>query len=251
MSPVQPIGSRSRAALLCLLAGAWLAACRTPPPPPPLPPAPPPPVPEVVPEHIDHYAVDAGASQVLVLVYRDGPMAKLGHNHVIAVHQLSGEVLIPKDSAGGSFTLAFPVAGMSVDEPALRADLGDDFKASVDAGSVAGTREHMLGEKLLNALQFPLIRLESGPLRGEGDHWMVTLNISVRGHASAVEVPVVLARTPAELTATGEFDLTHAQLGLVPYSVGHGALRVAETMHVRFRVVAHNDAASDAGPQAP
>jgi hypothetical protein len=178
-------------------------------------------------------------------------MAKLGHNHVIAVHQLSGEVLIPKDTANGSFTLSFPAAGMSVDDHALRADLGDDFKAPVDAGSVAGTREHMLGEKLLNALQFPMIKLESGPLRSEGDHWVVTLNISVRGHASAVEVPVALVMTPADLTATGEFDLTHAQLGLMPYSVGHGALRVAETMHVRFRVVARNDAASGAAAQAP
>jgi len=28
------------------------------------------------------------------------------------------------------------------------------------------------------------------------------------------------------------------QLGLTPYSVGLGAIRVAETMHVRFRVLA-------------
>jgi len=247
---MRSIGSGRRVALVCLLAGAWLAACRTPPPPPPPPPPPAPPAPEVVPERIDHYIVDADASQVLVLVYRDGPMAKLGHNHVIAVHQLSGEVQVPKDLANGSFTFAFPAAAMSVDDHALRADLGDDFKAPVDAGSVAGTREHMLGEKLLNALQFPMIRLASGPLRSEGDHWIVTLNISVHGHASAVEVPVLLTMTAATLTASGEFDLTHAQLGLTPYSVGHGALRVAETMHVRFRVVARNDA-SDPGTQTP
>jgi hypothetical protein len=43
---------------------------------------------------------------------------------------------------------------------------------------------------------------------------------------------------PESLTASGEFDLTHSQLGLTPYSVGLGAIRVAETMHVRFRVLA-------------
>jgi hypothetical protein len=247
---VQSIGSGRRAAFVCLLAGAWLAGCRTPPPPPPPAPPPPPPAPEVVPERIAHYRVDADASQVLVLVYRDGPMAKLGHNHVIAVHQLTGEVVIPKEIANGSFDFGFPVAAMSVDDQALRADLGDDFKAPLDANSVAGTREHMLGEKLLNAPQFPMLRLTSGPLRADGDHWIVTLNISVRNHATAVDVPVALALTPAELTASGEFDLTHAQLGLVPYTVGHGALRVAETMHVRFHVVARNDA-SGVAAQAP
>jgi hypothetical protein len=121
----------------------------------------------------------------------------------------------------------------------------------VDAASVDGTRAHMLGEKLLNALQFPSIRLTSGPLRPDGDHWLVTLNIAVREHVSAVDVPVTLNLTPAELEANGEFDLTHAQLGLTPYSVGHGALRVAETIHVRFHVVARYMDDSAAAVQAP
>jgi hypothetical protein len=203
------------------------------------------------PERVDHYRIDPDASQVLVLVYRDGPMAKLGHNHVIAVHGLSGEVVVPKDPAGSSFTLEFPVAGMSVDDAAQRANLGDDFKAPVDAASVRGTREHMLGQKLLNALQFPRIRLTSGPLHADGNRWVVALSITVRNHVSAVDVPVTLAMTPAELEASGEFDLTHSQLGLVPYSVGHGALRVAETMHVRFHLVAHASDDSAPAAQAP
>jgi hypothetical protein len=205
----------------------------------------------VEPERVDHYRIDPDASQVLVLVYRDGPMAKLGHNHVIAVHGLSGEVVMPKDPAGSTFTLEFPVEGMSVDDPALRADLGDDFKAPVDAASVRGTREHMLGAKLLKALQFPKIRLTSGPLHAEGNRWIVALNIAVLNHASTVDVPVTLNMTPGQLEASGEFDLTHSQLGLVPYSVGHGALRVAETMHVRFHLLAHADDDSAAGAQAP
>ena len=44
-----------------------------------------------------------------------------------------------------------------------------------------------------------------------------------------------------ELIASGEFDLTHAQLGLTPYSVALGALRVAERMHVRYRLVAQRE----------
>ena len=238
-------------AVIAVAAGTfWLAGCRSAPPLPAPAPAPAP-APETVPERIDHYRVDPLASQVLVLVYRDGPMARLGHNHVIAVHQLSGEVVVPKDPANGSFTLEFPVTAMTVDEPALRAELGEDFKAPVDAASVDGTRGHMLGEKLLNAVRFPLIRLQSGPLRSVGDHWLVTLNISVRDHDSAIDVPVQLAITPAELDASGEFDLTHAQLGLTPYGVGLGALRVAETIHIRFNVVARYQDGSATAAQTP
>jgi len=51
----------------------------------------------------------------------------------------------------------------------------------------------------------------------------------------------VLQRSSDELTASGEFDLTHAELGLAPYSVALGALRVADRMHVRYRLVAQRE----------
>jgi hypothetical protein len=234
------------AARWLLLAGVLaLSACRTPPPPPP-PPAPAaPPEPVIVPERIDHYRVDDQASQVLILVYRDGRMARLGHNHVLRVRQLSGEVVVPKEIANTTFTLEFPVAAMSIDETALRAAQGEDFKATIDAASIDGTRGHMLGDKLLDATHFPVIRLQSGPLTNDGDHWTATLSITVRDHLASVVVPVSLTMDPESLTASGEFDLTHSQLGLTPYSVGLGAIRVAETMHVRFRVVARHAADSD------
>jgi hypothetical protein len=237
---------RSAATRWLLLAGVLaLSACRTPPPPPP-PPAPtPPPAPVIVPERIDHYRVDDQLSQVLILVYRDGRMARLGHNHVLRVRQLSGEVVVPKDVANTTFTLEFPVAAMSIDEAALRAEQGEDFKASIDPASIDGTRGHMLGDRLLDAAHFPVIRLQSGPLTGDGDHWTATLSITVRDHVAAVVVPVTMTLDPESLTASGEFDLTHSQLGLTPYSVGLGAIRVAENMHVRFRVLARQAKDSD------
>lgn len=196
--------------------------------------------------------MDPEASQVLVLVYRDGPMARMGHNHVIGVHQLTGEISVPKEPGDAHFWIEFPVAAMSVDDAAVRATLDDDFRAPIDAGSIRGTREHMLGEKVLDALQFPKIRLESGPMRQDGERWLVSLVISVHGHSSAAEVPVTLERSTQQLSASGEFDLTHAQLGLTPYSIGHGALRVAQTMHVRFRLIALAEEQGDsAGAQAP
>ena len=229
-----------------LLAGVLaLGACRTPPPPPP-PPAPEAPAaPVIVPERIDHYRVDDQASQVLILVYREGRMARLGHNHVLRVRQLSGEVVVPKDTASTTFTLEFPVAALSIDETALRAAQGEDFKATIDPASIEGTRGHMLGDRVLDAAHFPGIRLQSGPLSREGDQWRANLTITVRDHVSTVLVPIALTMDPDSLTASGEFDLTHSQLGLTPYSVGLGAIRVAETMHVRFRVLARH--AEDSG----
>jgi hypothetical protein len=212
------------------------------------------------PASVEHFRLDPAQSEVLILVYRDGPMAALGHNHVLSVHELSGEAALPVDSTAhspgrehpelASFALEFPVAAIAVDEPALRAQQGTGFEGALDAPSIEGTRTHMLGPLLLDASRFERIRLESAALQAEGDHWLATLHIVVRDFEAQAQVPIALQVDAGRLLATGEFDLTHAQLGLKPYSVALGALRVAETMHVRYRLLARRVPASDA-PEAP
>ncbi|HEY1724504.1 MAG TPA: YceI family protein [Steroidobacteraceae bacterium] len=183
-------------------------------------------------------AIDPAQSQVLILVYRDGRMAALGHNHVIAVHELSGRISAAADPAQSSWQLSFPVAALSVDEAPLRASLGPDFQSHVDEAAIAGTRDHMLGAALLDAQHYPRITLEAAGVQTGSDGLHVTARITVRDHVTEVELPLSLQRTDAQIIVSGEFDLTHAQLGLTPYSVALGALRVAERMHVRFRLVA-------------
>jgi polyisoprenoid-binding protein YceI len=192
------------------------------------------------------YRIDAQRSEVLVLVYRDGPMASLGHNHVVAVRQLSGDVVVATDLAHSRWQLAFPVDALSVDEPQLRAAEGEDFQTRLDDAAIAGTREHMLGAGLLDAMHFPLIHLQSEQIHAGDDGLRLATRIVVRDHAALVDVPLALQRSEDELIASGEFDLTHSELGLTPYSVALGALRVADRIHVRYRLVAQRVA--DASP---
>jgi polyisoprenoid-binding protein YceI len=218
-----------------------LTACRSPPAgtPAPQPPAAAPAVSALTPPVGTQYVLDASQSQVLVLVYRDGAMARLGHNHVIAIHQLSGSISLAPDSKQSSFRMDFPVAEMSVDEPGLRAAEGEEFQTTLDEAAIAGTRDHMLGESLLDARQYPQIRLRSGLIRADADSLMADTAISLRAATAHAQIPIHLRIAGDDLIATGEFDLTHAQLGLTPYSVGLGALRVAERIHIKFRLIAH------------
>jgi polyisoprenoid-binding protein YceI len=185
------------------------------------------------------YIIDAGQSQVLVFAYRDGAMAHLGHNHVIAIRQLTGSVLLAADRTQSSFQMDFPVEAMSVDEPALRAAEGPDFQSTVDEAAIAGTRDHMLGESLLNSKQFPQIHLQSQQILDTAEGLSALTVLVVRTTNTQVKIPVTLQIAGSDLIASGEFDVTHAQLGLTPYSVALGALRVAERIHVRYRVSAH------------
>jgi YceI-like domain len=187
------------------------------------------------------YRIDAARSEVLILIYRDGRMAALGHNHVVAVRELSGEIVVASDVTQSSWQLDFPVASLSVDEPQLRAAQGADFQTKVDAVAIAGTRDHMLGPTLLDAARFPVVHLQSEQVGSEADGLRMSTRIVVRDHTVETEVSVALQRSLDELIASGEFDLTHAELGLTPYSVALGALRVADRMHVRYRLVAQRE----------
>jgi polyisoprenoid-binding protein YceI len=187
------------------------------------------------------YTIDAGRSQVLVLVYRDGPMGHLGHNHVIAVRELTGSVVMPQDQMQSAFQFEFPVESMSVDEPQLRAQQGTDFESTLDEAAIAGTRDHMLGAALLDSKQYPRISLQSEQIGSGADGLIARTRIAVRDTTALVTIPLAIQRTEVEMTVSGEFDLTHTQLGLTPYSVALGALRVAQRMHVRYRLVATRD----------
>jgi hypothetical protein len=185
------------------------------------------------------YTIDPQRSQVLVLVYRDGTMAHLGHNHVIAVRELHGSVVLASDRTQSSFQIDFPVEAMSVDEPALRAAEGADFQSTLDEAAIAGTRDHMLGESLLNSRQFAQIHLQSERILDNGGNLSALTTIVVRTTTAHAQIPLTLQTSGDELRVSGEFDLTHAQLGLTPYSVALGALRVAERIHIRYRLSAH------------
>jgi hypothetical protein len=210
---------------------------------------------------IEHYRIDPQRSQVLIMVYRDGPMAALGHNHVLSVGELAGEVTLAVDALQGqageqhpersSFALRFPVAALALDEPALRAEQGTDFEGSLDTASVEGTRSHMLGEQLLDANHYAYIKLQSERVQAQGDHWLAIVHIDVRGFDAEAQVPIALESVGDELLASGEFDLSHAQLGLKPYSVALGALRVAENLHLRYRLIAQREPDSGNAAEDP
>jgi hypothetical protein len=170
-------------------------------------------------------------------------MAALGHNHVIACRCLTGTVRVPRNPLRASFDLRFSVARLTVDDPALRAaQHSRQFPADVPQSAREGTRRHMLGEALLQAARYPDITLQSADLRpspdgGPGDV-MAEVLVRVEGRAHRMAVPVHYEIRAGELVATAAFPLRQTALGLTPYSILGGALRVRDAMGIRIRLVA-------------
>ena len=75
------------------------------------------------------YRVDGSRSELRILVYRAGPLARLGHNHVMVNRSLSGTVNLADAPDASEFRLIVPVAGFVVDDAQARHEEGSDFDA--------------------------------------------------------------------------------------------------------------------------
>lgn len=184
------------------------------------------------------YAIDSSHSLLTLHVYKEGLMAALGHNHVIAVHDLHGSVQWRGEPVQSAFTLQFAVAAITIDEAELRAQAGIDFSDAVADSARDGTRRNMLGDKLLDASRYPDIRVQSERITTAPQGWFVQARVTVCGRDSVVQFPVTVTQDGDTISAHGQFELLQSSLGLTPFSVAMGALRVTDRMNVQFDVVA-------------
>lgn len=183
-------------------------------------------------------AYEVAASDVTIRVYRDGPLARLGHNHVIASTALSGRIELADPVTASTLDLSLPLGSLQVDDPARRAAAGADFPGTLTEADREGTRRNMLGPALLDAARFPVVRLTSVSVEQREGTLYVTTRVDVAGRTSEIVVPVVMEIRDGTLSAHGAFTVTHAELGLTPFSVGLGALRVGDGIEVAFTLTA-------------
>ena len=182
------------------------------------------------------WPVDETASRIRLKVYRDGPLARLGHNHVIE-GPVSGTVFMAAEALDSAIRLKIPTDKFIVDNPASRREAGADFPPIPDAARQA-TRKNMLSEAVLNRSRFSDIEVYSVELYGRPPKLLASLTVWVAGREAALSVPFTVAKSEDRFDATASFSLNHADLGLTPFSVFGGALRVAETIDVTIQLVA-------------
>ena len=177
-------------------------------------------------------------SRLEVRVYRDGPMQKLGHNHLITSHQLAGEIELREPIAASRFALRLPLDSLEVDDPAARARAGGEFAAPVPEKDREATRHNMLGERVLDASRQGEMRLTAESISGGPGNLDAQVRVSFAGTEHVVAVPLTVTIADGRLVAHAELRLTHAELGLVPFTVALGALRVRDDFEVDLTVEA-------------
>jgi hypothetical protein len=197
--------------------------------------------------------IDPAQSTLRLLVFRAGALARLGHDHVIEGHGLSGWIDPNARGNQPAFDLLIPVEAFDVDPDAARAEEGPQFAEQISAEAKAGTRHNMLGEALLDAARFAQIEVRASaadvaastatslpePAEGTEAPRTALLTVLIAGHESRQPVEFQLLRGAGGWIVNADFELRQSALGLTPFSVMMGALQVQDEMHVRVHLVAH------------
>ncbi|HEX7043893.1 MAG TPA: YceI family protein [Burkholderiales bacterium] len=186
------------------------------------------------------YRIDPERSLVVVRVYRAGPLARFGHDHVVASRSVQGYALLAPE--GSRADLYAPLAQLTVDEPALRAAAG--FDSPLSASDIEGTRRNML--EALEAARFPFVsvhlRSEGGALRAE---------VSLHGATRPVSVAAAVEHPGAEAVhARGRFSLRQTDFGIRPFAFLGGALQVRDRVDIDFDVYGARVDAAGIRPRA-
>jgi polyisoprenoid-binding protein YceI len=182
------------------------------------------------------YAIDAGHSVVTLRVYRAGPLARLGHNHVVTSTAEAGYAWTTGEPAGSGFDVRVPVEALVVDDPAARIAAGPDFPGEVPDDAREGTRRNMLRPEVLDAERYPEIVVAAASLGGSWDSPVVTARVTLRDQTRPITVPLSVDRAANELVARGSFRILQSDFAITPFSVGGGAIQVADGVDVAFEI---------------
>lgn len=182
------------------------------------------------------FSVNSAASWIRVLAYPDGPLKRFGHHHVISHHQISGSVAVAENPLESVITLEIGVAELVVDDAELRAQEGEDFEKDVSQKDKDGTRDNMLGEKLLHGSEYPTIRIRSTAIEGSLPDVTIVATVTVKGMDQSVRFPANVELSDDAFVARGELELTHGELGLSRFTAAGGALSVRDLLVLKYEI---------------
>lgn len=172
--------------------------------------------------------IDAAQSLIVATVRRGGILARLGHDHTVASHTVSGTVSPSRNVADFQFRLD----EMKIDEADLRRIAGLEKQPSADA--IEGTRNNML-TKVLDAERYPIVNVHAERLAAGQP---LQVSITLHGITRTLAIPVELREENGVISVKGTVNLKQTDFGLTPFSVMGGAMSVQDQMELRFDLTA-------------
>ena len=176
--------------------------------------------------------IDPVQSLLVIEVRRAGSLANLGHDHVVASHDVRGYVA----PGEGRADFYIRLDQLVVDEPELRTEAAFDTQPSSSA--IAGTHENMLRKFNAEAHPYAVVSVERVVVEAAGTQ--LDISIAVNGVSRAMRVPAKIEKTAGQVTVTGRVTLAQTAFEITPFSILGGALQVQDEVDVRFAIRARS-----------
>lgn len=183
------------------------------------------------------YVIDSAQSDVRILVFKGGAMARLGHNHVISSKNVTGTISLQEDVTRSQIEIHMPTQSLIVDDAKARSLEGPDFSAAVDQDARDGTKKNLLREEVLDGAHHPEVVLRSVGVTGTQAKPHLTMQIAIKGVQREVPVDAAVVVAGDRVTATGEFAIKQTDFKMKPFSVAMGAIRVEDQLKIKFSIV--------------
>lgn len=181
------------------------------------------------------FSLDPAVSTIDIIVRREGPLARFGHDHVVSVREVEGYLLLlEKPGEESRAELRFRVDRMEVD--AADARIRYQLDTDPDVNDIDATRRNML-EQVFDSEHWPYVSIVFSEIYREETHYSALLRTTVRGSRASKRQAFRLSRSGNGITAEGAFTLLQTELGIEPFSTLGGSLRVADQLEIHFRLV--------------
>jgi hypothetical protein len=187
-------------------------------------------------KHAIVYSVDSENSILRVYVGRAGPLARLGHNHVVHTRDISGQIELAENLMNSSASFSVPVGSFIVDDQSERDRAGDGFDSQPDESAIEGTRDNMLSDEVLNAAEYNEISIAASPVGVDDTEWLLAVDIAFQGSTFSQQLTAQVDISEAQVDVSATFTLDHEDLGLSPFSALAGSLRVAESIDFELQI---------------
>jgi polyisoprenoid-binding protein YceI len=170
------------------------------------------------------WALDAARSWLYVVVYFDPDRFTpiTAHDHTVRATSFQGSVRWDtNDVSACAIDISFPVTALRVDVPGGREREGLPADGAISDDDKVTVVKNMLSKSNLYGDQFPSISFKSASCAAAANGKVaVTGDLSIRGVAKRVTVPMAITASESAFAAKGTFELTHADFGMSPFTYG-------------------------------
>jgi polyisoprenoid-binding protein YceI len=180
----------------------------------------------------EQFGIDAASSKIRLNVGRSGLFGFAGHDHEVAVPAFAGNVMLDRaDVSRSSLSVQFDAAALTV------TGKGEPPQ------DVPEVQRVMLSDGVLDVQRHPKITFVSrsvSVVERATNRMMLRVSgqLSLRGVARPVTVPVEVQLSGDRLTATGKATVRQTLFGMRPVTAGAGTVRVKDDVEVIFTVIA-------------